>query len=217
MKGGAAVAGRAWAFGGKRRYYRRAGRFAPSLVRRYDRLLGPAREILDLGCGVGDLGRGAQARRRRVFGLDHDFAALREARAHESVILADLSDGELPFRGASFDAVVAKDVVEHVRDPGSLLAEIRRVLKPGGKLLLSVPMEYPWVVWNDYTHVRGFTKSAVRLMVEDQGFRVVHLVAMGGVPLAGRLGAVDAIPLLLRLPGMRRLFGRSWELLAIND
>ncbi len=201
----------------KRHYYQRAGRFAPSLIRRYYRLLEPAREILDLGCGVGDLGREAASHRAKVFGLDHDLVALRQARVHETVVLADLSRAVLPFRAESFDGIIAKDVVEHVAEPWSLLGEIRRVLRVGGKVLVSVPMEYPWVVWNDYTHVRGFTQEAARLLLKDQGFRILHCAPMGGVPLAGRMGAVDAIPVLLRFPGMRRLFGRSWEVLAARE
>jgi hypothetical protein len=95
-----------------------------------------------------------------------------------------------------------------------MTVEIKRVLKAGGRVIVSVPMEYPPRVWSDYTHVRGFTRGAVANMLADCGFDVLHVVPMGGIPLFGRFGGIDAIPFALRVPGMRRVFGASWEALA---
>jgi SAM-dependent methyltransferase len=201
---------------GKRRYYERGGLLDPALAARYYRLLGSAKVILDLGCGRGCLGRLKPSPEIEVHGLDHDPLAVEEASRYEKAVCLDLDHERLPYGDAAFEAAIAKDILEHLQDPPRVLREIRRVLRPGGRLLVSVPMEYPWVVWNDYTHVRGFTKDAIRLLLEDAGFDVLHVLPMGGVPLAGRLGLVDWIPRFLALPGARRWFGRSWEGLAIR-
>lgn len=196
-------------------YYK--GGLDRGLVGRYWRLMAtsPPARVLDVGCGTGDFGRTAPDG-VRVFGVDHDPGAVRRAMAHEEAQVVDLERAPLPFADASFEAVLAKDILEHVSQPTRLLAEIRRVLVPGGRLLVSLPMEYPWVVWDDYTHHRGFTKRALHTMLADADFADIRVWPMGAIPGAGRLGLVDQLPRLLSLPLMRPLFGRSWEALAIR-
>ena len=104
------------------------------------------RDVLDLGCGpggaavalAGDLGA------RRVLGIDVDAGTLE--RAAETVAAAGLADritlklvepGPLPLPDGSFDVVFSKDVIAHVTDKDTLYGEILRVLRPGGRLLLS--------------------------------------------------------------------------------
>lgn len=198
----------------KKRYYESAGDLDPALVARYYRLAGDVRVVLDVGCGGGSLGRLKPSAAIEVHGVDHDAGAVERAGLHEIAVTADLESGVLPYADGRFDAVVAKDVLEHLRAPWLLAAEIQRVLRPGGAVIISVPMEYPKVVWDDYTHIRGFTRRTLILLLEDVGFEVVHVVPMGSIPGAGRLKLVDAIPAVLRIPGMRRVFGKSWEALA---
>lgn len=198
---------------GKLAYYGRG--VDPALAERYWRLLGlPAgSRALDVGCGTGKLGAAAPAG-IEVHGVDHDAGAVAKAQAFEKAQVVDLERGTLPYPDGHFAAAIAKDVLEHVERPTHILSEIQRVLAPGGRLLVSVPMEFPWVVWNDYTHVRGFTHRALTTMLADLGFTDLKVWGMGAVPGAGRLGLVDRVPKLLELPLMRPLFGRSWEALA---
>lgn len=198
----------------KARYYLRGGPLDPALVARYYRHAGAVSRVLDLGCGIGCFGRLKPDPSIEVCGVDVDAAAVEAAARWETTTRIDLEAGRLPFPDRDFDAVFAKDVLEHLREPWRMLGEIARVLRPTGIVVASVPMEYPWVVWNDYTHVRGFTRESLALLFEDAGYSVVSLVPMGAVPLAGRLRLVDQIPRILRLPGMRRAFGRSWEIVA---
>jgi SAM-dependent methyltransferase len=86
------------------------------------------------------------------------------------VLLADLREA-LPFADSSFDGVIAKDVLEHVPDPGAVVREIRRVLAPGGIVFASSPDAQRWV-WDDYTHVRPFTRRGFRKLFTDQGLTV---------------------------------------------
>lgn len=95
------------------------------------------RLLLDLGCGTGVLEQG-MGDHAAVVGLDLTTAMLREAQRKKLHNLASLvnSDGELlPFSDASFDAVVCCYVVKYT-EPASLVSEVARVLKPGGRLVL---------------------------------------------------------------------------------
>ncbi len=69
-------------------------------------------------------------------------------------------------------------------------------------------------VWEDYTHVRGFTARAIRDMLVDTGYRVLGHATNGGIPLTGRLGLADWVPHLMKLPLVSRYYGRSYEVVA---
>jgi SAM-dependent methyltransferase len=102
---------------------------------------GPGKRILDLGCRTGALAR-AYAPGNEVVGLDVDREALAEAAALGiETVWADAEE-PLPFADASFDVVVVAELLEHVREPEQLVAEIGRVLRPAGTIAGSVPNSY---------------------------------------------------------------------------
>ncbi|MFL5955185.1 MAG: class I SAM-dependent methyltransferase [Gaiellaceae bacterium] len=193
-------------------YYTDGG-LKPAIAQRYFRLVAPARTVLDLGCGTGELGRHAPPG-TLVHGIDVDPGAVELAARFEKAICLNLNAETLPYDDDTFDAVVAKDVFEHVENPGRVVAEATRVLAPGGNLLASVIMAKPKAVWSDYTHVRGFTKRSAEMLLADAGLEVERIWPMGPVPLASRLDLLDAVPYFLRLPGPSQLWATSWELLA---
>lgn len=82
----------------------------------------------------------------------------------------------LPFADAAFDLVGAFDVVEHCDPEDAVLAEVRRVLRPGGYFLMTVPA-YQWL-WSDFDvqngHVRRYTRGRAVSALEDGGFEVVR-------------------------------------------
>jgi SAM-dependent methyltransferase len=101
--------------------------------------------ILDDGCGVGEyLTRLAAARASHGVELESDRAAQAARRAPRSSVLR--AEGEaLPYASACFDMVLSHEVLEHVRDDRAAAAEILRVLRPGGRLVLFVPNRgYPF-------------------------------------------------------------------------
>ncbi len=108
--------------------------FAESLV--------AGKRVLDAGCGVG-YGSARLARSAsRVVGLDNarePLLATRNEYGDSPVRLAQGDCRGLPFSGASFDVVVAFEVIEHLENWRGFLAETRRVLTPGGRLLVSTP------------------------------------------------------------------------------
>jgi SAM-dependent methyltransferase len=126
--------------------------------------------LLDVGCGSAWLGDHFAD----YTGLDGSPEAVEAARARgREVQLADV-DQRLPLPDASFDAVVLKDLLEHVSDPVSVVREVRRVLRPGGRAFASSPDAQRWV-WDDYTHRRPFTRKAFRLLFEDSGMEVASV------------------------------------------
>lgn len=91
-------------------------------------------------------------------------------------VRADLA--ALPFAPAVFDAALNIVTLEHVRDPARVLAEIARVLKPGGRLLLATPHE--WEQHQQPHDYFRYTSHGVRHLLEQAGFAVATLEPAGG-------------------------------------
>lgn len=144
--------------------------------------------LLDVGCG---LGRHSLLAFRdysvNVYGLDLDFENVAQSKNRIADMQAQACQGEvafiqgngyrLPFADASFDKVVCSEVLEHVPDYTALIQELIRVLKPGGRLALSVPKYLPekicWLLSKDYPkfagHVRIFLNNQLVNEVGEQG------------------------------------------------
>src|SRR6266566_6870216 len=104
-----------------------AGPERVELFRRY--VGGPGRRVLDVGCRYGAL-TGTYAEGNEVVGVDVDREALQEAaKLGIETRWADVEQ-PLPFEDESFDVVVAGELIEHLRDPERVLAEVARVLRP---------------------------------------------------------------------------------------
>lgn len=116
----------------------------------------------------------------------------------------------LPFRAGSFAGVLAKDVLEHLDDPVGALSILREVTAPGALLIASVPRAVPRAVWDDPTHVRGFTANAVRTAMDLSGWRVLTLGRIGGFPGAGRLGLTVHLERIMKIPGLGHRLGLNW-------
>ncbi|MFE3449035.1 class I SAM-dependent methyltransferase [Nonomuraea sp. NPDC059194] len=105
------------------------------------------RRILDAGCGSGPLFSALRDRDAIVTGVDASAGMLELARrrlgADADLRVADLTS-PLPFPDDAFDDVIASLVLHYLKDWGPTLAELRRVLRPGGRLLISV--EHPFVI-----------------------------------------------------------------------
>lgn len=102
--------------------------------------LGDAATVLDVGCGNGiDLG-GLAHRARCAVGVDLSMAMAMASRVSAPTSVVAQADGQaLPFASGSFDACWARAVLVHTRDPQRTVREIARVLRPGGRMVLSEP------------------------------------------------------------------------------
>jgi SAM-dependent methyltransferase len=137
-----------------------SNRYYARLVCRYGSAHG---RVLELGCGMGHL-LGWLVPRYQVFGSDINPWALAQASRNvpEGQFLLLSADKPLGFRPGSFDVVIAKHVVEHLHHPEGAIAEISRLLKPNGLLVLSTPnLSSPmrirkgnqWIGYQDPTHI----------------------------------------------------------------
>jgi SAM-dependent methyltransferase len=90
--------------------------------------------------------------------------------------MADLAS--LPLRSGTFDAVLNAVTLEHVREPATVVAEMARVLKPGGALLMIVPQD--WEVHQEPNDYFRYTRYGVRYLLDGAGFTSVRVLAVGG-------------------------------------
>lgn len=82
----------------------------------------------------------------------------------------------LPFDDASFDGVALDNVLEHLSDPSKLLSEIRRVLTPGGHVLVGVPGTFGYTC--DADHKIFYDESSLKRVMEDSGLRQITVFHM---------------------------------------
>lgn len=97
------------------------------------RELAGSQRVLDVGCGDGQVSRLAGRLGAHVVGVDPTWNCVRVAHERGGAQFASAGAAQLPFAAASFDAVVACLVFEHIRDVDAAIAEVARVLQPGGR------------------------------------------------------------------------------------
>lgn len=133
----------------------------------------PSRRILDIGCGTGTM-LGELRRFGDVFGVDADEAAVQFCHSQGETQVQLASGGEVPHADASFDLVALLDVIEHVDNDQTLLAEARRVLVPRGSLFVTVPAyEWMWGPQDEIAHhKRRYTRPQLRDSLACAGYRV---------------------------------------------
>lgn len=130
-------------------------------------LAGIAGEVLDVGCGRKPYRYYTPA--TRYVGVDIDTPATRALAAADVFY-----DGRtLPFPTSSFDSVLCSQVLEHVFEPDSFLREIRRVLRPGGTLVLSVP--FAWDEHEQPVDYARYSSFGLRALLERTGYEVISL------------------------------------------
>jgi ubiquinone/menaquinone biosynthesis C-methylase UbiE len=160
--------------------------------------------VLDLGCGTGDLAADLARAGARVIAVDVAQAALDRARTrHPELDLRLIAlDGPLPFADGDFDAVWSSEVIEHVADTARWLSEVRRVLAPGGRVLLTTPshgrlrllaggMERYSQPLGDHLHL--YTVRSLRELLRDFAFGEIEVRTAAGPPLARRLLLARAV------------------------
>ena len=143
--------------------------------------LAPADHALDYGVGDGRVA--ALIRTTRLTGVDVSQVALDRAakRVPDAQLVLVEPDEELPFGDNGFDLVTCIETIEHVRDVQLALSEIRRVLRPGGRLALTTPASARWrilfrgVEHPFSPHLRTFTRKSLRSTLEGMGFHIISL------------------------------------------
>jgi SAM-dependent methyltransferase len=180
---------------------------APDWELRRAFLLGEVRagdRALDLGCGAGEFtallaGAGAKA-----VGVDVAEAALARARARHPELDFRLTpiDGPLPLEDNAVDLAWCSEVIEHVADTARCLSDVRRVLAPGGRLLLTTPahgrirlalggIERYSEPLGDHLHL--YSRRSLSELLDQFGFHDVAVRSAAGLPLLRRVLLARAV------------------------
>jgi 2-polyprenyl-3-methyl-5-hydroxy-6-metoxy-1,4-benzoquinol methylase len=147
----------------------------------------PAGKGLDVGSADGSV-LAALTTQHQISAVDicaKFFGSLKD-KGYVNAVQCDIQTEPLPHDSGSFDWVVCAECLEHVVDTDHVLAEINRVLKPGGRFILTVPnirtpiglamliVGYPPMLGARYRsgHVRDFTLSTARIALQNNGFKV---------------------------------------------
>ena len=197
----------------------------PDRARRQARMLaailrdanGPA-VVLDVGCGDGAAlaVAAAQNPRHQFAGIDWSADALRQARARGLTVVRGTIETRLPVTDGAADVVIMSELIEHLVDPDGALEEVRRVLRPGGALLLSTPNLAAWYnrgllaagiqpVFSEVSlrgvfgrpgsvvagHLRLFTRRALTEFLTASGFRCVTVAGARYHDVPRPLGPLD--------------------------
>ena len=173
-------------------------------------LVGRDKVVLDVGCAAGDTAEALVARGCTVSGLDIDAEAAEAARTVlEELVIADIDRNPLSehFKAESFDAIIFGDVLEHLVDPWATLRDAATLLRPGGRILVSIPNVAHAAVrlalllgnWDytdkgllDRTHLRFFTLETVCELLESADLQIEVLRSTVLDPLATQEITIDA-------------------------
>ncbi len=154
----------------------------------------PGQHVLDMGCGGGRHAFAVLRRGARVVAFDASrdeldgvrtmaaaMAAAGEVPAGGELLCVEGDALALPFDDASFDRIIAAEVLEHIPDDRRAIAELVRVLAPGGRIAVTVPSRFPervnWLLDSDYHdtpggHVRIYAKTELEERLRDAGLDV---------------------------------------------
>ena len=163
----------------------------------FDRLgIGAGVKVIDVGCGAGRHSFEAYRRGADVIAFDQNAADLNDvdeilqamkdqgevpASARAEAVKGDALD--LPYVDGAFDCVIASEILEHVPEDDMAIAELVRVLKPGGSLAITVPRWLPekvcWLLSDEYHanlggHIRIYRASELRDKIACSGLELTH-------------------------------------------
>jgi len=162
--------------------------------------------VLDYGC--------ADMPYRAFFPDGVDYVGADLAGNGEAEVILN-GDGTLPLPNATFDAVMSTQVLEHVEDPRAYLSECFRVLRPGGRLLLSTHGVFPY--HPDPIDLWRWTCEGLRSEIESAGFSILHFEGIVGLAATGIQLLQDAISYRIPPRWVPRLALVMQPLVALAD
>lgn len=178
----------------------------PCLLAKYiiDRFkLKTGSRILDNGCGRGDFLDGFRRNGMNAHGCDLEATLINKDR--EQIIYGgvDFEIDNLPFPDDYFDLVFTKSVIEHIHKPFHYLKEMKRVLKPGGRIVVMVPdwQSCMYIFYDDCTHVQPYTKVSVRDTLKMVGFQDVTSEIFYQLPSVWKYPSLKVVCKMLQLLG----------------
>jgi len=150
-------------------------------------------KLLDVGCGSGNYLYSLRELGWNVYGVELDEGAARYARDRLGLNVLSGTLEQAEFSGAFFDVVTMRQVLEHLPDPSGTLAEVYRILRPGGRLMVEVPniaglpatlFKSWWFNLDVPRHLYSFTPRTLEAMLEKAGFtrvKIEHIADTSGI------------------------------------
>jgi SAM-dependent methyltransferase len=159
-------------------WFRARNQLIFELARGASSSLDPCDRVLEIGCGTGNVLRVLETAisNSKLVGMELWFAGLRHAQRRSGAFLVQADIKNSPF-AKPFDLVGMFDVLEHIADDQAILRLINDTLRPGGKLLLTVPAHQSlWSYFDEASHhCRRYSQGDVRQKLTDAGFQVEFL------------------------------------------
>lgn len=192
---------------------------------------GRERRVLDIGCGAGGMLAFLEAY-GRASGVDASAEAVDMARAQGGDVRRGALPDDIPFADGTFDLITLLDVLEHVEEDARALDRIRRLLRPDGLLIVTVPaFRFLWSghdVVNE--HRRRYVRAGLALRLREAGFRIERITyfntllfpPIAAVRVLGRLRGGAARADQGTVPGpvnglLRRIFSMEKRLLTAGN
>jgi 2-polyprenyl-3-methyl-5-hydroxy-6-metoxy-1,4-benzoquinol methylase len=138
-------------------------------------------KLLDVGCGDGQFLALMQSKGWTVDGVDFDSRAIENAKVRYGLELKKGELQEISFPKDTFTAVTLKHVIEHVPEPVALLVEVRRILKPGGRLVITTPNAESlghevfgrfWFGLDSPRHLQIFSPKTLSRLAANASFKI---------------------------------------------
>jgi len=174
-----------------------------------DRIATDAKSILEFGCGEAPLGAALKQRQKcRVVGIEIDRQAAATAKKRIDDVYCGDAREIVGILHETFDWIIGGDIIEHLDDPWTFLGDLRRITKPGGRLLLSIPniahaalisdlldgrFDYVYMGLTCVGHLRFFTRHSVEEMLAIAGWIVERVEPQAPLPSIGGEALVRAL------------------------
>jgi 2-polyprenyl-3-methyl-5-hydroxy-6-metoxy-1,4-benzoquinol methylase len=198
-----------------------------------DRISPDAKSILEFGCGEAPLGAALKVRQKcRVVGIEIDPRAAAVAKKRIDDVYCGDAREIVSIIHEKFDWIIGGDIVEHLDEPWSFLADLRKVCAPGGHLLLSIPnianaavvsdlirgrFDYVYMGLTCVGHLRFFTKRTIEEMLSIAGWTVVEITPQETAVTRGREELMAALA-SARIPHSKEdLIPAGYYVVARND
>jgi 2-polyprenyl-3-methyl-5-hydroxy-6-metoxy-1,4-benzoquinol methylase len=174
-----------------------------------DRTATDAKSILEFGCGEATLGAALKARQKcRVVGIEIDRNAAAIAKKRIDDVYCGDAREIVELLQETFDWIIGGDIIEHLDDPWTFLSDLRRITKPGGRLLLSIPnlshaalvadllagrFDYVYMGLACVGHLRFFTRHSIEEMLSIAGWSVEAMQPQPELPSIGAESLLRAL------------------------
>lgn len=143
-------------------------------------------KLLDAGCGLGYFTEAFRELGIDAVGLDREI---------------DFERDEFPFKEGILDVVFTKSVIEHLGKPDNFIKEIRRVLKPNGRIIIMTPdwQSQMRIFYNDYTHVHPYDKDSLGDLLKIYDFKEVETEKFYQLPILWKYPILKIISKFLQI------------------